>query len=86
MACLPLVEKGKSKKANKELKDAIECSPKVADELLKKRHRKPKDFKEDCVTVGDWDQAYDYWEIYMDYWDEEALECLRKGRGEKEER
>ena len=78
---LALFKKGQRKKADNELKKAIKDMSKVADELLKKKHRRPKTDMPGYISMGGWDQAYEYWEHFGDYWDEEALEWLREVRG-----
>jgi len=79
---LILYKKYKSKKkATKRLEQAIELSPKIADELLKKRHRKPKEHMPGYITWGGRDEAYEYWKSFGRFWGEEELTWLNKVRG-----
>ena len=50
------------------LKKAVEIIPLVADELLKKTHRPPKDLDPQYVTHGGKDQAYFYWKQNGQHW------------------
>ena len=70
---LALFKKGQRKKADNELKKVIKDMPKVANELLKKKHRRPKTDMPEYISMGGWDQAYEYWEHFGGFWDEEAL-------------
>ncbi len=79
---LVLFKKYKSKKkATNKLEEAIELSPKIADELLKKRHREPKETIPGYITSGGWDEAYEYWEYFGRFWGKEELTWLKKVRG-----
>ena len=51
----------------------------VRKELLKMRHRLPRDARPDVVTMGGADEAYYYWENWGRFWEEDskALEWLR---------
>lgn len=73
---LVLFKKGKKEKATDEMKKAIESLPKVAKELLKDEHEMPETDRPGYITVGGWDQAYEYWLRYGEYWGEEELEWL----------
>ncbi|NQS89832.1 hypothetical protein HQ584_08600 [Patescibacteria group bacterium] len=65
-----LFEMGDKGKAALLLKKAIRFSPKVARELLKKRHTQPKTLFPGRYTVGGDDEAYFYWERSGILWDE----------------
>jgi hypothetical protein len=51
----------------------------VRKELLKMRHRLPRDARPDVVTIGGADEAYYYWENWGRFWEEDSksLEWLR---------
>ncbi len=76
---LALCMQGKMDKARKVLKRAIEYLPKVAKELLKEKHRRPKSSHPGFITLGGEDQAYAYWDTYGKYWhaNEEAMLLLK---------
>ena len=65
---LALALSGKTEQAQKLLLEAKAEYPLVAKELLKKRHRKPKESPYGGITVGGADQAYLYWKEYGEYW------------------
>lgn len=64
------------KKAEEELKDAVEDLLRVAKELLKEEHEEPDRMMPGTVSFGGWDQAYDHWEAFSEYWDEDELRWL----------
>ena len=80
------------KMANKEkatslLKRAIKFSPKVAKELLKKRHIPPETLFPDEYTVGGNDEAYYYWERSGILWkDPEMEKWLAQTAGKRKSR
>jgi hypothetical protein len=55
---LALIQLGRGDEARKALHQAVSYLPLVAKELLKARHRKPKNLRADTVTHGGADQAY----------------------------
>ena len=71
---------GKKEEAKEAMKAAIELLPLVAQELVKKSHRKPKCWVPERVTVGGADEAYDYWERSGKYWKETkgAIEFVKE--------
>jgi tetratricopeptide (TPR) repeat protein len=69
---------GKREQASKNLKKVLKESPKMAKELLKKSHKKPKSEMPGYISVGGWDEAYDYWERFSRFWDTEKLDWLRE--------
>jgi len=69
-----LFKMGNKEKATPLLKRAIRLSPKVAKELLKKRHIPPKTLFPDRYTVGGDDEAYYYWERSGILWKEPKME------------
>jgi hypothetical protein len=70
---------GKQKQASNALNKILKKSPKVAKELLKKSHKKPQsEMPAGYISVGGWDEAYNYWLRYERFWDENALDWLRK--------
>jgi len=80
-----LFKMGDKEKATLLLKEAIRYSPKVARELLKKRHIPPKNLFPDRYTVGGDDEAYYYWERNGILWDEPEMkewltQVARKGK------
>ena len=76
---LVLFKMGKLKQASNALNKVLKKSPKVAKELLKKSHKRPQSkMPAGYVSVGGWDEAYSYWLRYGRFWDENALEWLRK--------
>jgi len=70
---------GQRRRANISLREAIEYLPRVAKELLKTKHRLPKEAMTNGVEVGGADEAYYYWERSGPLWTEDApaLEWLR---------
>lgn len=62
-------------KAKTTLIDAIGCSPNIAKELLKKRHKSPK-MNDGFLTAGGEDEAYDYWKRLGHYWTDIKLQKL----------
>jgi len=77
---LALYQLGRRDEAAKALDEAIEFLPLVAQELVKKRHRRPKDLRRDYVTYGGADQAYYYWTEQGQHWKDTpgALEFVRE--------
>ena len=75
---LALWQLGKKTLAEKALVRAIDLSPLVARELVKKRHQAPKNIGLAYITVGAADEAYEYWQRLGKYWKETegALEFL----------
>jgi tetratricopeptide (TPR) repeat protein len=47
---------------------AARVLPRVAQELAKKRHRKPRDLREDAAAIGSPEQAYLYWQDSGPLW------------------
>ncbi len=75
---LILFKLGKQGQAYKAVNKVVKKSPKIVKELLKKSHKKPQSKMPGYISVGDWDEAYNYWERYGRFWDKNALEWLRK--------
>ncbi len=77
---LALIQLGKTKDSEKAMKEAIKYLPLVGKELMKRRHRRPKDMTYGCVTMGGADEAFEYWERYGAYWKETsgAIEFIEK--------
>jgi tetratricopeptide (TPR) repeat protein len=81
---LALYQLGQKDEAKEALQEAIEFLPLVAEELVKTRHRKPKDIRPGYITHGGADQAYYYWIEQGNHWRRTpgALEfvrgCLKK--------
>ncbi|MEA1964001.1 MAG: hypothetical protein U9O41_02610 [Candidatus Aerophobetes bacterium] len=74
-----LFKLGDKGKATLLLREAIRVSPKVAKELLKKRHTQPKNLLPDRYTVGGDDEAYYYWQRNEILWeDPEIKEWLKR--------
>ena len=68
-----LFKLGDKGKATLLLKEAIRLSPKVARELLKKRHIPPKSLRPDRYTVGGDDEAFYYWERSGVLWEDPEI-------------
>ena len=66
---LALFQLGRKALAKKALEDAINLSPLVARELLKKRHTLPKGMSPGYVTMGGKDEAYYYWQDQGEFWE-----------------
>ena len=77
---LALFKLGRRREANSALREAIECLPLVATELLKSKHRMPREARQDVFILGGADQAYNYWERSGRFWKESpaALEWLKE--------
>jgi tetratricopeptide (TPR) repeat protein len=67
---LALYQLGRKAQAGKALQVAIRNYPKIAQELIKPRHRAPKDLRADRITEGGADQAYWYWRDQGQHWKE----------------
>ncbi len=59
---------GHKENGRKYLEEAHEITPLVAEELLKKRHTRPKNMEEGMITIGGADEAFDYWERFGAFW------------------
>ena len=77
---LALARLGRSEEALEALEACVAKLPLVGRELLKKRHPRPKSKMEGYITHGGPDQAYQYWQLFGQYWSESesALELLRQ--------
>jgi tetratricopeptide (TPR) repeat protein len=75
---LALYQLGRRNEAAEALDEAIEFLPLVAKELVKKRHRRPKDLRRGYITYGGADQAYIYWTEQGKHWQDTpgALELV----------
>lgn len=70
----------KTKEAEKALEEALQYLPLVAQELVAKNHKMPQDFSPWEVTLGDQNEAYDYWARLGHYWtDYKAKKFLENG-------
>lgn len=65
---LALYQLGREAEAEEALRTAIGFLPLVAAELVKSRHRRPKDLNPGYVTLGGADQAYYYWLEQGQHW------------------
>ena len=74
---LILFKMGKKEQATKVLIKAFKKSPKIGKELIKKSHKKPQSDMPGYISVGGWDEAYEYWERFGHFWDEQSLEWLK---------
>ena len=91
---LAFFQLGDQKKADNALRQAIKYLPKIAKELVKTVHKKPKSLHRGCVRAGGDDQAYEYWNRNNVHWESSigtidwvraALEGKRKKKiGKKE--
>ncbi len=71
---------GQKEKAATVLKQAIEFSPVVAKELVKKKHKPPKNERPGFITMGGEDEAYDYWYRTRVVWtDPELIDFIKGG-------
>lgn len=77
---LALYKLGEIEGAREALALAVYNLPLVAQELVKGRHRKPKDLSLDHVALWSPEQAYLYWMEQGRYWEETpgALDLLRE--------
>ena len=82
---LVLFKQGKREQASKKLIKVLKESPKIAKELLKKSHKKPKSDMPGYISVGGWDEAYDYWERFGRFWDKEKLDWMREIKNDCED-
>ena len=75
---LALALLGREEEALAALEDCVAVLPLVGKELMKKRHRRPKNWSGDYITLGGHDQAYDYWQNYGKHWSasESAMNLL----------
>ena len=65
---LALFQLGRLKPATRALRQAVNLLPLIANELVKKRHRRPKGADPRYVTMGGADQAYGYWQDFGAHW------------------
>lgn len=81
---LALYRLGRTPEADAALKAAIDNLPAVAVELLKDRHRAPRDAHPGYESVGGADQAYNYWEADGQLWESfgGAMDWLRRVQSE----
>mgnify|MGYP001041662975 CR=1 FL=1 len=81
---LALYQQGRQTDAESALCEAIDFLPLVARELTKNRHRRPKKFRSDRITLGGADEAYHYWLDHGQYWKKTpgaidfVSDCLQK--------
>lgn len=77
---LAFVQLGRLPDAEKALRRALAFLPLVGHELIKKKHRRPKAFREGYIHYGGSTQAYSYWQEQGIHWKNTpgALELLRK--------
>ena len=77
---LALIQIGEVDRAREALVVAVEHLPLVAQELVKKRHRKPQGLRLDRVVLWSPEQAYLYWKEQGQYWKKTpgALDLLRE--------
>jgi len=83
-----LYKLGDKGKATLLLRQAIGFSPKVAKELLKKRHTPPKSLYPDRYTVGGDDEAFYYWERSGILWEDPEMKqwlAQNVGKGKRPE-
>lgn len=65
---IALLGLGEESEALERLRDAVREHPKVASELLKSRHVRPRSAMSGTITVGGEDEAFAYWERNKAYW------------------
>jgi len=73
---LVLIREGKVEEAKDLLADTIAAQPRVAKELLKKKHPRPKGVDGRYLSYGGRDQAYYYWRDFGGFWREPDLKIL----------
>jgi tetratricopeptide (TPR) repeat protein len=66
---LAFFQLGDQKKADESLKGAVKYLPKVAKEIIKATHKKPKSLHEGRIRAGGDDQAYEYWRRNNVHWE-----------------
>ena len=66
---LALYQLGQEAEAEAALCDAIGWLPLIAKELVKQRHRRPKDFDPHRIILGSTNQAYFYWRDQGRHWE-----------------
>ncbi|MFH0990065.1 MAG: tetratricopeptide repeat protein [bacterium] len=66
---LALFQLQREQEARTALLQAIDILPLIAEELVKKSHRPPKNFNPHFITIGGNDQAYYYWRRNGQYWE-----------------
>ena len=74
---LVLFRTGDRKRAEQALKAAVTLSPKIAGELLKTSHRRPEAEMAGYITMGGWDEAFEYRVGFGRFWAADALDWLR---------
>lgn len=66
---LLLFKQGKKEEAEKQFIKAMRFSPRVAKELIKPKHIKPKDYAMGPgIVVGGQEEAYEYWLSFGQFW------------------
>lgn len=77
---LALFQLERLKEAGKALDDAVKFLPRVATELAKKQHRKPKGMSMGLIACGGADEAYYYWKENGNHWKNTfgAIEFIRE--------
>ena len=63
-----LLQMGLEDEALASLEAAVEIQPRVAAELVKSRHARPKSMLPGSITHGGEDEAFDYWERNRAHW------------------
>lgn len=67
---LVLYKLGKKEQAKKQFIAAMQSSPRVAKELIKSKHTKPKDYgRNPGIEIGSEEEAYEYWKYYGKIWE-----------------
>ena len=74
---LVLFKTGDREAAEQALKAAVSLSPRIAAELQKSSHRRPEDEMAGYITMGGWDEAFEYWTHFGRFWAADALDWLR---------
>lgn len=76
-AVLAHVRLGHVEQTKDAIANAIEFSPNVASELIRKKHKVIESVNQGSVVVGGEDEAYEYWERVGQYWtDPKILKLL----------
>lgn len=73
---LALFRAGARREAGELLESSVKRLPRVAAELLREVHPRPRTDDPGMVTPGGWDEAYDHWLRFGRFWRNEAREWL----------
>ena len=69
---LALFQVGRDDEAITALREVVRWRPRVAKELLRTTHRRPKSTMPGYITMGSADEAYEYWQQQRRFWEDTA--------------